>query len=418
MKERIRRIYCPEKASEYLSVLDELEQNKISYILLNIIVADDNPGDLDILLLNTKAKEVAALLQKLGFSYYAKYDTQQYLWNKYLKGVGFVQIHLYESISYQGKRFLPNHQINTFLQEDVNFNFYVFLIESLYKYKLRPKQYTEYKQLLDLEVFHRFSKGLAGEELADYMVSAYEGRETMSKAARNKYFRKSNWINSALIVCRRILLKIYRLFFKRDKEVLFLGVDGAGKTTVIDRVRAISGKGGLFPLTRYMGLRESRFSNNNDSNKEDNSVMCDKSYRRPVLPLTFLRIVKLLLYWLEYNLKYLFRVRMSKQSADSLFLIDRCYIDLLYYYPYKIVERFFLKYSFVPSKIVFLTGDKEVLYNRKKEMSKEQFDILFSFYKDIANLLNDYNKNFIVINTTDNDIRNTTNKICDFIMLN
>lgn len=418
MKERIGRIYSPEKATEYLSVLCELDKNNISYILLNVLVADDNPGDLDILLLKGKANELSSLLQDLGFSYYAKYDTQQYLWNKYLKGVGFVQIHLYESISYQGKLFFPKCKLDIHYQKDVSFNYYIFLIESLYKFKLRPDQYAEYKQFLAPEDFKRFSKDLVGEKLADYMVSVYEGRESLSKVVRNKYFRNCNWINSALIVCRKILLKLYRLFFNRDKEVLFLGVDGSGKTSVIDSVRVISGKGGLFPLTRYMGLRESRFSNNNDSNDVDNNVMSDKSYRRPVLPLTLLRIVKLLLYWLEYNLKYLFRVRLSKQSADTLFLIDRCYIDLLYYYPYKIVERFIFKYSFLPSKIVFLTGNKEELYNRKKEMSKEKFDILFSFYKDIANLLYNYKKNVIVINTTDNDIRNTTIKICDFIMLN
>ena len=401
-----------------MSVLDELEQNKICYILLNIIVADDNPGDLDILLLNTKAKEVAAFLQKLGFSYYAKYDTQQYLWIKYLKGVGFVQIHLYESISYQGKRFLPNHQIGTFLQGDVNFNFYVFLIESLYKYKLRPEQYTEYKQLLDLEAFHRFSKGLAGEELADYMVSAYEGRESLSKAARNKFFRKSNWINSVFIICRKLFRKLYRLFYNHDKEILFLGVDGAGKTTVIDSVKSISGKGGMFPLTRYMGLRESRFSTNNATDEKVENVKREEYYKRPELPLTFPRIVKLFLYWIEYNSKYLVRVRGCKQGSDTLFLIDRCYIDLLYFYPYKFVERLFLCYSFLPSKIVFLTGDKDVLYNRKKEMNKEKFDVLYSFYGDLASLLiNKYKKNVLVVNTTDNDIRKTSSDICDFIML-
>ncbi len=417
MKERIFNIYSKAKAKEYLAVLDEFDKQNIKYILLNVLVADDNPGDLDIFILNKTAKNESLVLNKLGYVYYFKYDTHQYLWNKYIKGVGFVQIHIYESISYNGKQFLQNNRINTLSQLDENFNFYIFLIESLYKLKLRDDQYIAYRQIVNEVVFKEYLKGLTGEELAHYMIDVFEGKVKLNKNAWARFFVDDNRLNNFFSGCRKLSRRIYRLFHNHDVEVLFLGVDGSGKSTVIKGVSAISAKGGMFPQIKYMGLRGSLFSPNHDGDDSVN-INNNNCYHRPMLKLNAFRLAKLFLYWCEYNLKYLFVIRLCKQGSDTLFLIDRCYLDLLYYYPYKLVEKMFLKYSFLPKKIVFLTGNKEILYNRKREMSESKFNSLYSFYEDISEIIeHKYKNTFFVVDTSNNDIQKTNLNICDFIML-
>lgn len=415
MKERIDRIYSREKADEYRAALDALDANGIDYILLNVLVADDNPGDLDVLLLRQSAKHVSAILSGQGFSYYCMYDSHQFLWNKYLKGVGFVQVHIYESVSYNGRLFLQNARIDYHSQEDGMFNLYIFLIESLYKYKLRTDQYLAYCHFVDVRGFHAYLKGLPGEELAEYMIDVYEGKKSLSTSARSHYFVKNNRFSSFIIKCRKAIRRFYRVFHNHDIEVLFLGVDGSGKTTVINGVKSIMAKGGLFPQIRYMGLRESVFCSRLGDNNEVDALE-EKHYERPKLSMSLPRVLKVMLYWLEYNLKYLFLVRLCKKGSDTVFLIDRCYIDLLYYYPNRFVNRLYGKYAFMPKKIVFLTGDRETLFNRKKEMSRGKFDSLYSFYCDIADMIKHDKRNTYVVDTTQDEIQKTIHDICDFIV--
>ena len=49
MKEKLRLIYNS-KAKYYLQVLNEFDNDNLSYVLLNYLIPDDNPGDLDVLI--------------------------------------------------------------------------------------------------------------------------------------------------------------------------------------------------------------------------------------------------------------------------------------------------------------------------------------------------------------------------------
>ena len=49
MKEKLRLIYNS-KAKYYLQVLNEFDNANLSYVLLNYLIPDDNPGDLDVLI--------------------------------------------------------------------------------------------------------------------------------------------------------------------------------------------------------------------------------------------------------------------------------------------------------------------------------------------------------------------------------
>ena len=117
----------------------------------------------------------------------------------------------------------------------------------------------------------------------------------------------------------------------------------------------------------------------------------------------------------KYNLRYLSHTCIPN-SADTVFLIDRCYIDLLRYYHSGIAKWLFLKASLYPKKIVFLTGEKDIIYERKKEFSKEEFDRIYAFYSNIRELLNNENASYLLMDTTAKSLKDVINEVCNYIM--
>ena len=417
MKEKIRETY-KDKASAYIAVLDDFDKEGIEYIILNLLVADDNPGDLDVLICNNHQGKVGLILRNNGFSYYTKYEKGQYLWNKYLKGVGFVQFHIYESLHVCGREYFAGSMINTKLQHNIKFHFFVFLIESLYKEKLRVNQYRQYKNSCTISLLQKYVQENSPSHLETikYILNCYEVGKKISCNERKKYLWKRNFLNRNQIFLWKVLRRIRNLFDGNNIYVLFIGVDGAGKTTLIDQVYQIFAKGGIYPQKRYLGLRESLFAPKKEFRGKKSECISEKtkSYR---LPLNFPRFVKLLLYWGEYNIKYLIKVKLHPYGSRTAFLIDRCYVDLLFYYPYQIVRDLLIKYSFVPNKIIFLTGNKDILYRRKEEMGRDRFDMNYNFYYKLASILTDqYNKSVFNIDTTKRDLNEATLMICDYIM--
>ena len=418
MKERIREIY-KEKSDTYLSVLEEFGNAGVEYVLLNLLVADDNPGDLDILFCNCNQNVVTQILIDNGFSYYTEYESGQHLWNKYLKGKGFVQFHIYESLRVCGREYFPLSNIDVNLRHDFAFHFFVFIIETLYKGILRIEQYKQYKQFCSIELLKEYVKVKSPIFLdsVEYIVECYEENEEINPSRRNYYLWQGNRICKYQILLWKSIRRLKNLFRQDNIPVLFIGVDGAGKSTQIESVSKIFSKGGLFPVTSYMGLKNSVFSPKQktffeakDDAFEVNPVSCK-------LPLSFLRFCKLFLYWFEYNIKYLFKIRLHPYGSQSVYLIDRCYLDLLFYYPYSIVRKMFICFSFMPNKIVFLTGNADVLYNRKQEMKRPRFDANYFFYKELVHILEeDYSKDIFEVDSSHNNISEITKRICDFIM--
>lgn len=384
MKERIRQIY-KDKAEAYLEVLEGFDNYGIPYILLNTLVSDDNPGDLDVLLCDGMLNDVQSILINHGFEYYTEYEKGQTLWNKYLDGIGFVQFHIYDSLYVCNKEYFPSHQINRNLKDSCLFHFYVFLIESLYKMKLRRSQYREYRRTCSIDSVINYVAGVYPDFMSavNYIIHCYENNRNISPTARDQYLWAGRKLAKWSSIIKRLLRRLNRLFHRNDIFVLFLGVDGSGKSTQIDMVYNVLSKGGLYPQKLYMGLRESRFVKKKDTyvHKSLSSSQMDSS---PILPLTLFRLLKLFLFWLEYNSKYLLKIVFCPFGVKTVYLIDRCYVDLLFFYPYLIVENLFLKWSFVPNKIVFFTGNENVLYDRKQEMSQERFHLLYMFYSNLS----------------------------------
>lgn len=416
MKERIREIY-KEKSDAYLSVLEEFDKAGVGYVLLNILVADDNPGDLDVLLCNPCRDFVTKVLKRNGFDYYTRYEKGQYLWNKYIKGIGFVQFHIYESLCAFEKTYFPSGLINKDLQNNVNFHFLVFLVETLCKFKLRGNQYQEYRRKCPKEEVFAYVKKLNPALLGaiKYAIECYENNTISADMAQALLWRGRS-LNKLLSRLYKLLRRSAHFFKKNDIVVLFLGVDGAGKSTLVDGVNRIFSKGGYLPKKCYFGIKNSKLSRKNGSS--EHSVQASVYEDKPIkqIPLNLPRLIKLVLMWLEYNVMYLRRITLSSYGVKTLFLIDRCYIDILLFYPYRIVEFLFLKFSFMPNKVVFLTGNMDELYARKKEMSFSRYQQIFEFYDGIQQKFKEMqSKQIRVVDTTRESANKSIITIADFI---
>lgn len=416
MKERIREIY-KEKSNAYLSVLEEFDKAGVGYVLLNILVADDNPGDLDVLLCNPCRDFVTKVLKRNGFDYYTRYEKGQYLWNKYINGIGFVQFHIYESLCAFEKTYFPSVLINKDLQNNVNFHFLVFLVETLCKFKLRGNQYQEYRRKCPKEEVFAYVKKLNPALLGaiKYAIECYENNIISADMAQALLWRGRSF-NKLLSRLYKLLRRSAHFFKKNDIVVLFLGVDGAGKSTLVDGVNHIFSKGGYLAKKCYFGIRNSKLSRKNGSSERSDQVSDYEDRLIKQIPLNLPRMFKLVLMWLEYNVKYLRHITLSSFGVKTLFLIDRCYLDILLFYPYRIVEFLFLRFSLMPRRIVFLTGDMEELYNRKKEMSFSRYKQVYEFYDDILKKMRWMSsKHILVVDTTKEEANKSITTIADFI---
>ena len=55
----------------------------------------------------------------------------------------------------------------------------------------------------------------------------------------------------------KIKNKIFNIFNNDDTVICFIGVDGSGKSSVIEEISTICSKGGIFPVIKYFGISKS-----------------------------------------------------------------------------------------------------------------------------------------------------------------
>ena len=123
MKEKFQKIYS-NKDIYYLNIIEEFEAKNIPFILINYLIADDNPGDLDVLINENNFKEIELILKNNDFNYYTNFNTNQFLFNKYVPNIGFIQFHLYIGLGYMGKQIFHNIPKFSFPNDTLILSFY------------------------------------------------------------------------------------------------------------------------------------------------------------------------------------------------------------------------------------------------------------------------------------------------------
>lgn len=166
--------------------------------------------------------------------------------------------------------------------------------------------------------------------------------------------------------------------------IVFLGVDGSGKSTVINSfVNHISNE---WSEIKYVHFRPTYLLRGNANDKPVTNPHEGKS--RGLI----MSLLKLLLFAIEYN--YAFYVHYRK--PDQLVVFDRYYYDILAdpkrakvsapNWVVKIFERLIP----TPDITFYLHASADVLYGRKQEIARDDLENILRNYSSMADTYNFY----------------------------
>lgn len=385
MKEKIKDIY-KDKYPYYLDVLNEFLNSDIDFVLLNYIFPDDKPGDLDIMVNICDKNKIESILTLQGFEFYTIFNTNQILWNKYVKNIGFIQFHLYFGLYFMDNMFFKKIPNLIGKNYDNEFQFFVFLVESFFRSQFKMDVYNNYLKISSLSRLHDFIELYSpkSEKFIENVNLIYTKDKKKELLSVGK-LGFSSFFNLATFYTKKLFSKHRRFANKDDALVFVIGVDGAGKSTLIKNICIVLSKGGFFPKVHYFGLRKSMFyflGNLNKKNKKSQEFSNGKFERTSNLSL--FKILKLFVYWIEYNFKILIKIYLIPNSAKTVFILDRSFLDIIYFHPSNIARKLFLDYSISPSKVILVTANSEVIFERNQEYSIDIIKDKINFYKEIV----------------------------------
>ncbi len=186
--------------------------------------------------------------------------------------------------------------------------------------------------------------------------------------------------------------------------VAVVGVDGAGKSTVIDLLSRRLQKEGVPVRVEYMGkwhnqviplnrcytwlrsfLRRGRFGTVNSAVPKQNAPEGDvvSATKRSSSPLSSWKrqcwyILRDFSLWIEFLLRYLVKLRIK----DRLILCDRYLYDMLLT-PHSFLLPWLLRLYPRPQKLFFLAGPGDLVFSRKGQHSPEWIDRAQEDYRRI-----------------------------------
>jgi thymidylate kinase len=160
--------------------------------------------------------------------------------------------------------------------------------------------------------------------------------------------------------------------------IAFLGADGSGKSTVINRF--LDYVSDDWAEVKYVHFRPTYFVKGSMSQEAVTNPHEGESMG-PVMSL-----LKLLLFVLEYNWAFYIHYR----KPDQLIIFDRYYHDVLAdparikvsspFWLVKSIEKLIPK----PDVVLYLSASVETLYSRKQEVEREALEQIAKRYLDLA----------------------------------
>lgn len=177
----------------------------------------------------------------------------------------------------------------------------------------------------------------------------------------------SNYIELTFKYYKRIL---FRTICPKGRIISIMGVDGSGKSTIIDEINKDFMK--IYSKKiKVFHWRPTLFGGRKNSEGQISTPHSKDEYSR------FFSLLKYVYIWLDYVFGYVIKVLPYKVKG-YLIIFDRYYYDLyidkkryrlnIPEWIIKIGEIFVAK----PKYVIALTGDAEKVYNRKKEITLDE----------------------------------------------
>ncbi len=428
----LKKVY-KDKSDDYYDVLALVTSKKIDYIIFNFYqyMPEQNSGDIDIIIQEKDLNNIKNILFANGYNFYNSPNTKQEQWIKYKNKLGVCQFHIHVDLCFFDKYIVKFDSLDLF-KITIEEEYILFLLQSFFKNKYNYKTVMKYKYFLNKCNFHEI-KSLINNKYLKYknIISISQDRIKNNPTKYDKIY----WLYLLLklgyfkgivkVFVKKYIYKIAKrigIVKNKDKLFIFIGVDGAGKSTSIKNIKKSLGNE-LYVKKVYFGLKNSlitkityflklkkkysikKVSNNHNNIHKNESILV--LAKNNIIGICF---------WIEYNLRYLFQIKLISSDIDTVWLIDRTYYDVLLYYDTLLIKKLFMKYSFHPNKIFFLTGNSQTLYLRKMEVDENIIDSNIKKYNNLINEIKNYNIIVKKIDTTVLIEEDTVNRICMEIM--
>ena len=207
-----------------------------------------------------------------------------------------------------------------------------------------------------------------------------------------------------------------RIFHKCGLSVAFIAPDGAGKSTVINRVKETV-SGSFYGVNLYY-MRPHLFKNLGHYNKLNptEEVATNDNPHGVVCDGVFKSAVRFFFYNLDFQLGTLLKINRKKINKQ-LVIFDRYYYDYfadMKRYKYSLPAWFPAAFEWMipkPDMVFVLDGNPEVLYERKKELPISELEKQCSAFHQLAQ----NRKHFYAINVN-RDVDKIVDEITETIL--
>lgn len=286
------------------------------------------------------------------------------------------------------------------------------IYDSYIKYK--DEFISETIKLFGRELSIRIIEDISEKNFEDIIECSGEITKKLKKYAKKKHFLKS--LSGHMHFLWQKFDRVILRYRKYKKVIAVLGPDGVGKTSFIDELLK---KIDLYYVsnpedkkTNVLHFRPTIFPNLGEIGEKAKVMEQDKDFtnphrQKPANPVSsFFRIIY---YTADYIIGWQKVVR-SDVKNDRITLLDRYSYDFIVdpqrsrlRLP-KLLRRFFVRLTPQPGVIFVLVANADTIYNRKKELSKEEIERQLKEYK----LLAERNKRIVII-----DAEKTSSEMAD-----
>jgi len=406
--------------AKYKKVLDDLS-TQFNFVLFNLpvyITYESVGSDVDIVVPSKDYSDVCNYFLKNGFIPHIRHiNSHQTAFSKYIKAENkYLMFHIHADVSFMGIKFFDFQTIydQSELMANTGYRYVslyhdasICLLEFFLKKKLKAK--SKVAKFLDQDCFEE--KNLI--KPIEFVLKFYNKGLTPSVASQlNFYFLYGSSVMPLIAYCHRAIFSRFGfLDVKRHgKLVFFIGLDGSGKTTLINSTM-LALQTGFMPIRyRYMGSKVTllqRFMTlrAGSANRTFGYSSISKAHNRPII----FRWLLCFYYIFEYLIRS-FGDMIFLRSQNNLVLYDRGFYDKLLN-PDRSLDDLYFSLLPKPDLVVFLTGDPEVLWERKKEFSLPKFQQMASSYGKLVSFLGRKKIRVLSVDTTTKSPEEATDMI-------